>query len=163
MKLKTHISFTRGRTLSGHTSSTTRKFFILNLSSLHPYGKPYFGYVARLWFTLLGGGTRCSTTAHNCSITHHGGWIMSLTDRLCSHLLRQAQDGVAQQIQGAWGLAMGGTTPDTHGRPHGLRLQRRPSPRQEALRGTILLGASRKTWGGYPEDVTRSVRIRTIP
>ena len=60
-------------------------------------------------------------------------------------------------------VAVGGTTPDSHGRPHGLRLQRWPSPREEALWGTILLGASRKTWGGYPEDVTRSVMIRTIP
>ena len=46
-------------------------------------------------------------TAHNCSITHHGGWIMSFTARLCSHLLGQAQNGVAQRVQGAWGLAMG--------------------------------------------------------
>ena len=140
-----------------------KKFFILNLSSLHPYGKPYFGYVARLWFTLLGGGTRCSTTAHNCSITHHGGWIMSLTDRLCSHLLRQAQDGVAKRIQGTQGLAMGGMTSDTHGRPHGLRPQGRPSPQDEALRGTILVGAFRKTSRRYPKDTARSVRICMIP
>ena len=31
----------RGWTLSGHTWSTARKFLILNLSSLHSYGKPY--------------------------------------------------------------------------------------------------------------------------
>ena len=79
---------------------------------------------------------------------------MSLTARFCSHLLGQAQDGVAQRIQGARGLAVGGMTPDTHGRSHGLRLQGRSSPREGALRGTILLGASRKAWEGYPEDVT---------
>ena len=40
------------------------------------------------------------------------------------------------------------------GRPHGLCLQGWSSPREGALRGTILLGASRKAWEGYPEDVT---------
>ena len=62
------------------------------------------------------------------------------------HLLRHVQDDVAQRVQGAWGLAVGDTTPDTHDRPHGLRPQGRPSPQDEALRDTILLGASRKTW-----------------
>ena len=80
-----------------------------------------------------------------------------------SHLLGKSQDGVAQRVQGARGLAVGGTTPDTHGRSHGLCLQGRPSPQEGALRGTILLGDSRKARGGYPEDVTRSDRIRTIP
>ena len=88
---------------------------------------------------------------------------MSLTAQLCSHQLGQAQDGVAQRVQGARGLAVGGTTLDTHGRPHGLCPQERPSPQDEALRGTILLGAFRKTWGRYPEDAMRSVRIRLIP
>ena len=59
--------------------------------------------------------------------------------------------------------SVGGTTLDTHGRPHGLRLQGRPSPQDEALLGTTLLGASRKTPGRYPEDTTRSVRILMIP
>ena len=31
---------------------------------------------------------------------------------------------------------VGGMTPDTHGRPHGLRPQGRPSPQDEALWGT---------------------------
>ena len=79
---------------------------------------------------------------------------MSFTARLCSLLLGQAQDGVAQRVQGARGLAVGGTTLDTHGRPHGLCLQGRSSPREGALRGMILLGASHKAWEGYPEDVT---------
>ena len=114
-------------------------------------------------FTLLGNGSRCSATAHNCSATHHGGRTMSLTARLRSHLLGQAQDGVAQWVQGARGLAVGGMTPDTHGRPHGLRPQGRPSPQDEALWGTTLLDASRKTSVRYPEDTTRSVRICMIP
>ena len=122
LKLKKIISLSRGRTLSGHTWSTARKFLVLNLSSLHPYGKPNLGYAARRRFTLLGNGSRCSAmvhtarrrftllgdssqllgdgslcsaTTHNCSATHHGGRTMSLTARLCSHLLEQAQDGIA--------------------------------------------------------------------
>ena len=162
-KLKKIISLSCGRTLSGHTWSTVKKFSVLNLSSLHPYAKPCLGYATRRQFTLLGNGSRCSATAHNCSATHHGGRTMSLTARLCSHLLGQAQDGVAQWVQGAWGLAVGGMTPDTHGRPHGLRPQGWPSPQDEALRCTALLGASRKTSGGYPEDTARSVRICMIP
>jgi len=163
LKLKKTISFSRGWTLSGHTCSTTKKFSILNLSSLHPYGKPCLGYAARLWFALLSDSARCSATAHNCSATHHGGRTMSLTARLCSHLLGQAQDGVAQRVQGARGLAVGGTTPDTHGRSHGLCLQGRSSPQEGALRGTILFGDPRKARRGYPKDVTRSDRIYTIP
>ena len=173
--MKKIISLSRGRTLSGPTWSIAI-FFILNLSSLHPYDKPYLGYIGRRRFTLLGDGSRCSTIvhaarrwftcsapAHNCSATHHGGRTMSLTARLCSHLLGQAQDGVAQWVQGARGLVVGGTTPDTHGRLHGLRPQGWPSPQDDALRGTTLLGGSRKTSGRYPKDTTRSVRICMIP
>ena len=149
-------SFSHGRTLSGHTWSTTRKFSILNLSSLHPYGKPCLDLTARLWSSLL-------AVARYCSATRHGGRTVSLVAWLCSHLLGQTQDDVVQWVQGARGLAMGATTPDTHGRLHGLRPQGRPSPQDETLWDTILLGASRKTWGGYPKDVMRFVRIRTIP
>ena len=120
-------------------------------------------HVARRQFTLLDDGSHYSATVHNCSATHHGGQTMSLTAQLCSHLLEQAQDGVAQWIQGARGLAMGGTTSDTHSRPHGLRPQGWPSPQDEALRSTMLLGVSHKTLGRHPEDTTRSVRIRMIP
>ena len=154
LKLKKTISFSRGRTLSGHTCSTANKFLILNLSSLHPYGKPCLGYATRLRFALLGYSTRCSATAHNYSATHHGVRTISSTIQLRSHLLGQAQDDVAQQVQGARGLAMGGTTLDIHGRPHGLCPHRWPSPQDEVLRGTTLLGASRKTPGRYPEDTT---------
>ena len=42
-------------------------------------------------------------------------------------------------------LHLWGYGPGIHGRPHGLRPQGRPSPQDEALRGTILLGAYRKT------------------
>ena len=72
-----------------------------------------------LWQALLG--IHCLATVHNCLATQYGGRTMSLTARLCSHLLEQAQDGIAQWIQGTRGLAVGGTTPDTHGRLHGLR------------------------------------------
>ena len=160
-----------------------RKFSILNLSSLHPYGKPNLGYAARRWFTLLGDGSPCSATVHtarrwftlhddgshcsamvhNYSVTHHDGRTMSLTARLCSHLLRQVQDGVAQWVQGARGLAVGGMYPDTHSRPHGLCPQGWPSPQDKALRGTTLVGAFRKISGRYPKDTMRSVRICMIP
>ena len=64
--------------------------------------------------TLLDDGSHRSATVHNCSAmvhnysaTHYGDWTMSLTARLCSHLLGQAQDGIAQRVQGARGLAVG--------------------------------------------------------
>ena len=47
LKPKNIISFSRGRTLSGHTWSTAKKFSILDLSSLHPYGKPCLVHAAR--------------------------------------------------------------------------------------------------------------------
>ena len=56
---------------------------------------------------LLGDGSHYSATVRNCSATHHSGWTMSLIAWLCSHLLGQAQDGVAQRMQGARGLAVG--------------------------------------------------------
>ena len=84
------------------------KFFDLKLELL-----------ASLWQALFG--IHCSAMVHNCSATQYGGRTMSLTAWLCSHLLGQAEDSVAQQIQGAQGLAVGGTTLDTHDRLHGLR------------------------------------------
>ena len=77
LKLKKTISFSRGRTLSGHTCSTTKKFSILKLSSLHSCGKPCLGYVAQLRFVLLDYSTRCSATANNCSATLQCGRTMS--------------------------------------------------------------------------------------
>ena len=79
-----------------------------------------------LWQALLGIHCsamvhNCSATIHNCSATHHGGRTMSSTAQLRSHLLEQAQGGVAQWVQGARGLAVGGMALDTHNRPHGLR------------------------------------------
>ena len=76
------------------------------------------------------------------------GWLDHESDCwLCSHCwLGPAQDGI-----------MGGTTPDTHGRLHGLRPQGWSSPQDEALWSTTLLGVPRKTPGRYPEDTTRSV------
>ena len=65
---------------------------------------------------------------------------------------------LSQQISG-----VGGTTPDTHDRLHGLRPQGWSSPQHEALRSTALLGVPRKTPGRYSEDTTRSIRIRSIP
>ena len=64
LKLKRTISFSRGRTLSGHTWSIAKKFLILNLSSLHPYGESYLVYAARRWYMLLG---NCSQLLGNSS------------------------------------------------------------------------------------------------
>ena len=144
LRLNKIVSCSRGRTLSGHTWSTARKFSILNLSSLHPYGKPCLDHTARLWSALLS----------NCSTTHYGGWIMSFTARLCSHLLGQVQNGVAQRVQGARGLAVGGMTPDTQGRPHGLHPQGRPSPQDDALWGTTCSVASAR----HLEDILKILR-----
>ena len=69
------------RTLSGHTWSTAKKFLILNLSSLHPYGKSYLGYTARRRLTLLGDGSRCLTT-----VVHAARRRFTLLDN-CSQLL----------------------------------------------------------------------------
>ena len=148
LKLKNIISFSRGRTLSGHTWSTAKKFLILDLSFLHPYGKPYLG-------PLLGDGSCCSAT-------HHGGWTMSWIARLWFAPARTSSRWRCTTGTRRSRTIYGGMTPDTHSRPHGLRPQGWPSPQDEALRGTTLLGVSRKTPGRYPKDTTRSVRIRMI-
>ena len=51
-------------------------------------------------------------------------------------------------------VPVGGTTPDTHGRSHGLCLQGRPSPQEGALRGTILFGDPREA----REDILKMLR-----
>ena len=47
--------------------------------------------------------------------------------------------------RGSGGGVLGGTTPDTHDRLHGLRRQGWSSPQDEDLRCTVLLGVYRKT------------------
>ena len=60
---------------------------------------------------------------------------------------------------------MGGTTPDTHGRPHGLRPQGRPSPQDVALWGTTLLGSCSQLLGDSlwwsDHDLDCSALVRT--
>ena len=86
---------------------------------------------------------------------------MELRERSSTAQPLLAMDRIIKQPP--WWVSVGCMTLDTHDRPHGLRPQGRPSPQDDALRGTTLLGGSRKTSGGYPEDTTRSVRICTIP
>ena len=76
------ISFSRVWTLSGHTWSAAKKFSILNLSPLHPYVKPYLGYIARRWFMLLG----------NCSqlLGYSSWWSDNELD--CLALVRTSSD-----------------------------------------------------------------------
>ena len=155
LKLKKIIS-SHDRTLSGHTWSTAKKFFILNLSSLHPYGKPYLGYTARRWFTLLDDGSQLLGNSSRWSNHEFDCSALFAPTRTCSR--RHCTTDTRHS-----GTSYGGTTLDTHGRPHGLRPQGRPSPQDEALRGTTLLGASRKTPGRHLKDTTRFVRIHMIP
>ena len=72
------------------------------------------------------------------------------TGRIQGKLLEQAQHGVAQWIQGARGLAVGGITPGTHGYQLGLHFQGRPSPQDDEMRCLALLGVIRKSSGGHP-------------
>ena len=101
------------------------EIFISKLELLTPLWQAILGlhnlvtaHATRRWFTLvgdgftlLGDGSCYSATAHNCLATHHGGRTMSLTARLCSHLLEQAQDGVAQQMQRRSRTCCGGYYP----------------------------------------------------
>ena len=162
MKLKKIISFSRGRTLSGHTSSTMKKFFYSKHELLTPLWQAVLGlycsatvHAARLWFTLLG---NCSQLLSNSS-----RWSDHEFD--CSALFAPARTSSRRRYTTDTrrsGTSCGGTTPDTYDRSHGLRPQGWPNPQDKALRGTALLGASRKTPEIYPKDTTRSVRIRII-
>ena len=67
LKLKKIISLSHGRTLSGHTWSTTKKFSILNLSSLHPYGKPNLGCTTPNLCSVLGNQIRHFVELHEYS------------------------------------------------------------------------------------------------
>ena len=88
-EVKKTISLSRGRTLSGHTWSTARKFSILNLSSLHPYGKPNLGYATRRRFTLLDDGSHCSAmvhTAQRCfTLLDDGSQLLGNSSRWSNH------------------------------------------------------------------------------
>ena len=77
-----------------------------------------------------------------------GDCLQSKETRLATLKLQlNSSAGRTIQSDGPLSTTVGGTTPDTHGRPHGLRPQGRPSPQDESLRGTALLGACRKTQG----------------
>ena len=150
-------SLSRGQTLSGHTWFTARNFLILNLSSLHPSSKPYLGKpVLRQTVKLVSYGPQLLDNSLEWS-DYESNCSALFTPARTSSRWRCTADTRRS------GTSCGGMTPDAHGRPHGLRPQGRPSPQDEALRGTTLLGASRMTPGRYPEDTTRSVRIRMIP
>ena len=131
-------------------------FLILNLSSLHPYGKPYLGYTARRRFTLLDDGSQLlgdslwwSDYEPNCLTLFTPARTSSR--RHCTTDTRRS------------GTSCGGYDPrypwqTTWAAPPGV-----PSPQDEALQGMTLLGVSRKTPERYPKDTTRSVRIHMIP
>ena len=66
-----------------------KKFSFLNLSSLHPYGKPYLGYTTRRRFTLLGDGSRCSTMVHTArrrfTLLGDGSQLLGNSSRCSDH------------------------------------------------------------------------------
>ena len=138
LKLKKIISFSRGRTLSGHTWSTARKFSILNLSSLHPSSKPYLGKPRLGWAVklvdygpqLLDDSLGWSDYESDCSTLFTPARISSR--RRCIADTRRS------------GTSYGGYDPDTHDRLHGLRRQGWSSPQDEDLWCTVLLGVYRK-------------------
>ena len=77
--------------------------------------------------------------------------IPNLTDRM-DELLYHEEMMWLQRSRIAWlREGVGGTTPNTHGKLHGLRPQGWSSPQDEALRSSSLLGAPRETPGRYPK------------
>ena len=149
--MKKIISLSHGRTLIGQTWFMARKFSILNLSSLHPSSKHYLGKPGlSQTVKLVGYGPQLldNSLGSDCSALFTPTRISSR--RCCTADTRRS------------GTSCGGTTPDTHDRLHGLCHQGWSSPQDEDLWSTALLGAPRKTSGRYPEDTTRSDRIRSI-
>ena len=127
------------------------------------------------WVILLGYGSRCSAMVHaarrrftllgNCSqlLDNSSWWSEHEFDCLALFTLAR--------ISSRWrcttgtrcsGTSCGGYDPRYPWQTTWVRPQRWPSPQDEALRGTILVGAFRKTSRRYPEDTTRYVRICMI-
>ena len=65
------------------------KFSILNLNSLHPYGKPNLGYATRRWFTLLGDGSHCLAMVHTAhrwfTLLGDGSQLLGNSSRWSDH------------------------------------------------------------------------------
>jgi len=123
-------------------------------SLLHPSSKPQLRVsLGLLIVELLGHRSHCSdnssgdsSTARtpvqllgclfNSSAHSQTDWTPIPDDQQQVGQLGQAQDGVAQRIQGARGLAMGDMSPGIHKTRHGLHHQRWPSPQDQGMHGT---------------------------
>jgi hypothetical protein len=68
------------------------------------------------------------------------------------------KDCVTKRIQGAWGLAVGGLTPGTHGGLHGPHREGWSSPQDSALRSIAELSMHRKAVWRHRDDFVESVR-----
>ncbi len=93
------------------------------------------------------------------SITSWTGRITSQAGLLQVSLLWNAQDGVAQWIQGAWGLAVEGITPGTHSKAHGPAHQEWPNPVPEDPWRTAALGGARRAPQVYHKAISRYIGI----
>ena len=70
--------------------------------------------------------------------------VVSKTDRLRVKLLGLDQDGVAKRIQGIRGLAVGDMTSDIDRTKYEPHHQRWPSPQDQGVRCSALVGVHRK-------------------
>ena len=133
LKLRKTISLSRGRTLSGHTWSTARKFLILNLNSLHPSGKPHLGKLML--------GRTIKLVGYGPQLLSDSLW-WSNHEFDCSALFTPARTSPRRCCTAdtrCSGTSCGGMTPDTHSKLHGLHSQGQSSPQDEALQSTTLL------------------------
>ena len=137
--LEDSVPLSCGRTLSGHTWSTLRKFFILNLSSLHPSSKPHLGkLVLGQTVKLVGYGPQLLDDSLWWSDHEFGCSVLFAPAQTSSRWCCTADTRCS-------GTSYGGMTLDTHGRIHGLCYQGWSSPQDEDLRCTVLLSMYRKT------------------
>ena len=146
--MKKIISLSRGRTLSGHTWFTARKFLILNLSSLHPSGKPYLGKpVLGRTVKLVGYGPQL--------LDDSLGWSDYESDY--SALFKPARISLRRRCTADTrrsGTSYGGMTPDTHGRLHGLHTQGWPAHKMKPCGARRCLAPPAR----YREDILKILR-----
>ena len=147
---KKTISLSRGRTLSGHTWFTARKFLILNLSSLHPSGKPYLGYSTRRWSTLLGDSLEWSDYESDCSALFTP--TRTSSRRRCIANTRRL------------GTSCGGYDPRYSWQTTWAARARGGLAHKKKTYGARYCSACiTRHHGRYPEDAMRSIRICWIP
>ena len=108
------------------------------------------------WQALLG--ILCIATVHNCSMSDYESNYSALFTPTRTSSRRRCTADIRRSGTSYGGYDPGYPRQTTWATPQGWS-----SPQDEALWSTALLGTPRKTPGKYPEDTTRSVRIRLIP